>query len=100
MRMRRDMLSSFVELSPRPRVPPSQPELLPNDARHLTAVRPPPGLAHDMADDDPDGLHVPRAELRHDVGIGVEGLLDDRRELVARADRSQALRLGDPRPVS
>ena len=44
---------------------------------------------------DADRLHVAAAQLLGDVGVGLQRGLDDRRELVAAADRAQALGLDD-----
>ena len=53
-----------------PTGPALEPELLAHDARDLAAVGAPARLAHDVADDDADRLHVPGAQALGDLGVG------------------------------
>ena len=83
-----------------------EPELLAHDARDLAAVGAPARLAHDVADDDPDRLHVAGAQPLDDVRVGVERGLDDRRRACRRrrsppGPRPRRSRRGRrPRPTS
>src|SRR4051794_1424584 len=79
---------------------PLQAELLADDPRDLFSVRAAARLLHDMADDHADRLHVAGLQLLGHVGVRGECGLDDRRELVAGADRAQALALDDRRGVA
>src|SRR4051794_4185912 len=74
---------------------PLEPELLAHDPRDLAAVGAALRLAHDEADDHADRLHVALSQLVDDIGVRVEGLLHDRLERVAAADRAEALALHD-----
>src|SRR3954454_15890406 len=108
MRMRRDMCpprlwsahGTPVRQAPAPLgavlgASASEAELVAHEAGDLAAVGAPARLAHDVADDDPDRLHVARAQALGDVGGGVEGGLDRRVERVLAADGAQALGLDD-----
>ena len=80
-----------------PRRPPTrEPELLAHDARDLGAVGAPLRLAHDVADDRADRLHVAGLDLLGGVGVGGERGLDDRvQRVVAAGHRAEALGLDD-----
>src|SRR5262245_26028768 len=96
MRMSRDMRTSIGLGDPIVRrAGLLEAELLAHEPRDLAAVGAAARLAHHVADDDANRLHVAAAQALGDVGIGVERRLDERLELVAAADRSEPLGLDD-----
>src|SRR3954469_15265375 len=93
----------YAEMSDSPKTncsSPLQPELLADDPRDLLAVGAAARLLHHVADDHADRLHVAALQLLRHVGVGGQRPLDDGPELVAAADRGEALALDDRRGVA
>src|SRR3954452_6659436 len=73
--------------------PPTLPQLLADQPAHLAAVRAALGLLHHRADDHPGRLRVAGAHLLGGLRIGLDRGGDDRLELAAVRDLSEALAL-------
>src|SRR3954454_1307673 len=93
MRTRRDIEPPFVGDSDN--TPGSsaalEAQLLPHEAVPLAAVRAPLGLAHHEADDGADRLRLAAPQLLDGLGVGLEGAVDDRAELVRARHAERAL---------
>src|SRR5206468_3016222 len=93
-------VSSWVALHPWYARPSGEVQLLPHESRDLLAVGAALRLPHHETDDRADRAHVPLAKLLDGRRVARERPVDDRRDLVALAERAEVLGLDDRRGVA